>query len=141
MNSLKKVDISTRLSQLKANIPEKVSSVKLLELVILLYLQSPKQFSVQNFEALKQALYVWCVCYPYWNPQELSTANIKDSDIKLTYSEFLTVQEVSYQITRFLDFGEMYWRDSKYVWDTQPRTPRNLVTNLILEKMRWMNTR
>lgn len=128
--------LSARLAVLKASQQEKRSSKELLALVIKMYLLFPEKLSENYFRCLKEMLYVWCLCYPSWQFNELTQKKFrKRFSLKLTYEQYKEVDELAYQITRFLNYGEFYWYNTKFQWDTQPRVLQDVILDIIFEEL------
>lgn len=116
---------------------------RLLTIVIRLYFESPSTFIKDNFAGLKAALTCWVISDNNWDVEVFNKTHFyftEASELTFTYRQFETVQELSFQICRFIDFGCMYlhyWipgvTENQSTWNNTTRIHKELVTYLILK--------
>lgn len=119
------------------------TSTKLLNIILHLYFQDIDTFKQNNYLNLKQALYCWVICNSDWNVKEFNTLELKYNhlllvDLGLNYSQFLRIEELEYEISRFIDFGDMYWQyeptinSDQYQWKVETKVNKKSLIVLIL---------
>lgn len=109
-------------------------STKSLNVIIKLALHNRKLVTERNYDVLKHMLYNWCVCTSGWSNLHVKAELFTVLQTKLSYTDFLFVEELSFQIARFLDFGCQYWNGGVNI--DAPRISKSAITALILENLK-----
>ena len=125
-------NITEKLASLKTSIQPPTSEELLLEIAIRMYFAAPDLSLETNYRPLKVALYVWCISYPGFDATRLSSHTSVYESVLLPYTKFQELEELAYQISRFLDLGEYYWPEPCFHWTLTPYVSRNRILNLIL---------